>query len=130
MVKDSEVPQVEEIFRAITCGAEELEEVKITYGKKVYEVRPAVDWDKGKAIRLIVNEYSRKCRATGPFLVYIGDDRTDEDAFKAVREYDGISVLVGEPDQDTIARYFLRSPAEVAKFLAVLLDRNSEALHE
>jgi trehalose-phosphatase len=46
--------------------------------------------------------------------VYVGDDRTDEDAFAALPE--GITIKVGEPTK-TAASFYLKSPEEVKRFL-------------
>ena len=52
--------------------------------------------------------------------VYIGDDRTDEDAFRAL-EQRGIGILVSEEPRPTAAKYSLRDPAEVEHFLRELV---------
>jgi trehalose 6-phosphate phosphatase len=96
---------------------------KVTPGKKVYEVRPAVNWDKGKAIRLLMKRYGKGGRNSGLLPIYLGDDLTDEDGFKIIEKYGtGISVKVGEQSSGSVARYFLRSPQEVHNFLIKLLD--------
>jgi trehalose-phosphatase len=51
--------------------------------------------------------------------IYIGDDSTDEDAFR-VLEQRGIGILVSEQPGSTAARYSLRDPAEVERFLRAL----------
>jgi len=65
--------------------------LRATFGKKVIEIRPNVDWDKGRGVLEFM-------RWLGPAadrrLIYIGDDRTDEDAFRALRGI-GTTVLVG-----------------------------------
>jgi trehalose 6-phosphate phosphatase len=96
---------------------------KVTAGKKVYEVRPAVDWDKGKAVRLLMKKYGRGGRNSGLLPIYLGDDVTDESAFEMVEKYGwGISVHVGEPKNNSAAHYFLSSPEEVHNFISKLLD--------
>lgn len=52
--------------------------------------------------------------------MYLGDDLTDEDAFKIVEAYNGISIFVGDEGVRSVARYFLRSPDEVMAFLKML----------
>ncbi len=115
--------EVQDSFQRIVGGAQAAGQVRITSGKKVYEVRPAVDWDKGKAIRLLMKKYGKGGRESGLVPVYLGDDLTDEDGFRVIDKYGaGISVFVGEADRQSSARYFLRSPEEVSRFLERLLE--------
>jgi trehalose 6-phosphate phosphatase len=96
---------------------------KVTAGKKVCEIRPAVNWDKGKAIRLLMKRLSKGGRQSGLLPIYLGDDLTDEDGFKTIEKYgNGITVYIGENHFDSAARYFLRSPDEVALFIAKILE--------
>jgi hypothetical protein len=47
--------------------------------------------------------------------VYIGDDRTDEDAFKVLRKRgQGVGILVSKHAKDTNASYSLQEPAEAS----------------
>jgi trehalose 6-phosphate phosphatase len=90
-------------------------DLKMTEGKKVFEIRPRVLWDKGRGVREIL----RRRGATPPALcLYIGDDRTDEDAFRALGRR-GITVLVG-PKRPTLARFQLDGVPEVWEFLRFL----------
>ena len=59
--------------------------------------------------------------------VYVGDDETDEDAFRAVRDR-GLGVVVrGEgDDRPTLARYTLRDTVEARAFVELLIDALSE----
>ena len=99
----------------------------LTEGKKVIEIRPAADWDKGRAVKLLMKRYGKGGRRSGLLPIYLGDDQTDEDAFRAIAAYGrGISVRVGEPDGASAARYFVRSTGEASAFLemvAHLFDR-------
>jgi trehalose 6-phosphate phosphatase len=102
---------------------------KVTAGKKVYEVRPAVNWDKGKAIRLLMKRYGKGGRNSRLLPVYLGDDQTDEDAFQTIERYgSGLSVLIGIPSPASAAQYFLNSPAEVNCFLRQLVDHSIRGL--
>jgi trehalose-phosphatase len=97
--------------------------VKLTTGKKVIEVRPSVNWDKGKAIRLLMKRYGKGGRNSGLLPVYLGDDRTDEDGFRMIEKYGrGITIHIGEGEAESSARYYLTSPFEVHKFLDKLLE--------
>ena len=87
-------------------------------GRKVIEIRPR-GWDKGKAVNYISDQI-RENQETDKFLrIYIGDDRTDEDAFKVLK--DGISIYVqNEGDLNTEAEYYLKNPEDTAKLLKKL----------
>ncbi len=122
LAEEHRAREVERIVTQVVGGAEAAGKAKITSGKKVYEVRPAVTWDKGKAVKLLMKRYGKGGRKSGLLPIYLGDDLTDEDGFKVVENYgNGISVFVGEPNQYSAARSFLKSPAEVAVFLGMLL---------
>ena len=89
--------------------------MKITRGKKVVEVRPNLDWGKGKSIEKI-----RKDCGDNPFPMFFGDDQTDEEGFAAVQNAGGIAVFVGPEREPTQALHRLDSPAEVNRALALL----------
>jgi trehalose-phosphatase len=85
--------------------------------KKVYELLPDIDWNKGKAVLWLLETLGLEGRNTLP--IYIGDDRTDEDAFRAL-EKRGVAILVSEQPQATAARYSLKNSDEVECFLRAL----------
>lgn len=91
--------------------------VRVTTGREVIELRPDIDWDKGKTLRWVM-DHLRDANA-GPLVpIYLGDDITDEDAFDAVRE-DGIPILVRhneDGDRATAALFALDNPAQVSEF--------------
>jgi trehalose 6-phosphate phosphatase len=92
--------------------------LRVTTGREVIELRPNIDWDKGKTLRWVL-DYIRDDEVSGPLLpIYLGDDITDEDAFDAVHD-DGIAVLVrhgDDGDRATAAGYALDNPARVREF--------------
>lgn len=86
--------------------------LELISGKRVIEVR-IVGINKGAvATRIMKNQNGSH------FPVAIGDDTTDEDMFSAVSDF-GVSVVVG--DRPSRAQARLRDPAEVRKFLQLLL---------
>ncbi len=110
-VRDAWLPRLEAAVAAVAARHPEL---RTTGGKRIIELRPAIEWDKGKALRWLLHALNLE----GPEIVpmFIGDDETDEDAFAAV-EKDGIGIRVGHDDMPTRARYMLRDPDEVRRFL-------------
>jgi trehalose 6-phosphate phosphatase len=86
-------------------------------GKKVYELLPRIEWDKGKAVLWLLEALGLERENVRP--IYIGDDNTDEDAFRALKER-GVGILVSDESQPTSATYSLKNPSEVERFLRTL----------
>jgi len=79
-------------------------------GKKLLELIPDVSWNKGKATLYILQ------RLKEDYLpIYIGDDQTDETAFKALCRR-GITIRVGK-SKKTLADYYLKDHREVLRLL-------------
>ncbi|CAN1267112.1 Trehalose-phosphate phosphatase A [Linum perenne] len=95
--------------------------LRLTHGRKVLEVRPVIDWDKGKAVTFLLKSLGlTNCDDVLP--IYVGDDRTDEDAFKVLRERNcGYGILVSSVPKESNAYYSLRDPSEVMEFLKSLV---------
>jgi trehalose 6-phosphate phosphatase len=92
--------------------------LRVTTGREVIELRPDVDWDKGKTLRWVL-DHIRHDEQPGPlFPIYLGDDITDEDAFDAVHD-DGVAIVVRhteDGDRATAANYALDNPEQVRGF--------------
>jgi trehalose 6-phosphate phosphatase len=116
-VADENVPQVAQAVNEVAAHHCELR--KIT-GKKVYELQPNIDWDKGKALLWLLEVMGSKEQKI--FSVYIGDDLTDEDAFRVLQQ-PGVGIIVTEQPRPSAARYMLKDPAEVELFLRDLTAR-------
>jgi alpha,alpha-trehalase len=86
-------------------------------GKKVYELQPDINWNKGKALFWVLDALNLNPQNVLP--LYIGDDTTDEDAFRAIRDR-GIGIIVSEESRPTGARYRLRDTEEVQTLLETL----------
>ncbi|XP_068641493.1 probable trehalose-phosphate phosphatase J [Aristolochia californica] len=100
----------------------EYPKLRLSQGRMVLEIRPTIKWDKGKALEFLLESLGyANCNNVLP--VYIGDDRTDEDAFKVLRERgQGFGILVSKNPKDTNASYSLQEPAEVMDFLHRLVE--------
>ncbi len=117
LVPPSELSAVEE---EVTRMASYHPELRLSSGKRVYEFTPGLDWDKGKALVWLLGTLGLSRDRVFP--ICMGDDLTDEDAFVAVKGW-GASVAVGELHRVTEARYWLRDPAEVVRFLRLFAGR-------
>jgi trehalose 6-phosphate phosphatase len=100
--------------------------LRVTTGREVIELRPDMDWDKGKTLRWVIDHLP----GTDSLVpVYLGDDITDEDAFDAIAQ-DGVPILVRhneDGDRATAALFSLDSPAHVAEFTEQLARQLSDA---
>lgn len=103
--------RVERVRERVARAVDRRDALRRSTGKAIVEVRPAVDWGKGDAVAYLADEL-----ADDPFAAYVGDDATDESAFRAV-EPDGVGVHVGPPGTETAATCRLPDPAAVADFL-------------
>ncbi|CAM9693929.1 unnamed protein product, partial [Sphacelaria rigidula] len=74
---------VEEVHRIVHEYTSKEPEIMVKAGKKVLELRPKVDWNKGSAVNWILDALDLGSRAD-VFPIYLGDDITDEDAFMAL----------------------------------------------
>ncbi|MFB6140397.1 MAG: trehalose-phosphatase [Halosimplex sp.] len=116
--------RVAEVDRTVRDTVEEVmatgPALEIRDGKAIREIRPAVDWDKGRAVERLVDE------APDDWLpLYVGDDTTDEDAFGALRDADGrLGVLVGE--RETAADYRLEDVRDVPDLLDLIAEAHCE----
>lgn len=112
-------PQVAEVEAIIDAVVARYDKVRKAGGKKIFELRPVMEWHKGKAVDWL---HAHKLGGGGRVALFIGDDRTDEDALVAVRDQ-GIGIYVGrECAWNTAAQYRLDDPPAVHRFLAKLIE--------
>jgi trehalose-phosphatase len=96
-----------------------LDVVSVRTGKEVVEVTPR-GWDKGNAVKWLLDRITPALSVTSAVPVYIGDDATDEDAFKVLEDR-GVTVVVGK-QAGSCARYYLNDTVSVRTFLQKMLD--------
>lgn len=125
LIQQGKLRRLKSVVRKITKPYMDSGAIKITRGKKVIEIRPNIDWDKGKAALWIISAIDPKRRLTP---IYLGDDQTDEDAFLAVKNR-GISILVSEKRKKSHARFFLKNVTEVKEFLEKLAETKTKILN-
>jgi trehalose-phosphatase len=119
LVNEEEVPKIKNFVDSIVKDNSSL---RLMEGKKVWEILPAIDWNKGKAIRWIMQ--ALKIPWEEASVIYLGDDTTDEDAFRVVRTR-GTGVLVSREDKVSAADFRLSSPEEVKKLIEMVVESDS-----
>ena len=104
--------KAKKIFLSLVRPFIKKKKIKVTHGKKVWEIRPPGNWHKGKAVQTILRRIKTKCLP-----IYIGDDVTDEDAFAVLRGR-GIGIRVGRGPSR--ASYYIKGVSQMEKLLAKL----------
>ncbi|MDA3868425.1 MAG: trehalose-phosphatase, partial [Gammaproteobacteria bacterium] len=117
-VSENDVGAVE---NAVNTVLDMHERLRKSGGKKIFELQPKIEWDKGHAVLWLLEQLNLDRPEVLP--LYIGDDVTDEDAFKVLREQDrGIGVVVRDGEaRTTVANYALDEPEDVRRFLKMLI---------
>lgn len=95
--------------------------LRVTEGKGVYELRPPVHLDKGTAVLALAKRLGGLVPGTS--IVFAGDDRTDEDAFRVLREHhpEAVTIRIGEETTPTAAEFRLPDPEGMRRFLEWLV---------
>ena len=81
-------------------------------GKMLFELRPDIDWDKGRAVSWLLDATKYDLST----VLFIGDDLTDETVFKLLAGR-GTGIVVAETDRPTDANLRLSNPSEVYELL-------------
>lgn len=110
------VPRLQRLAREVARRAPGLE---ILRGKKVLELRPRIGWGRGEAVLLMRHWLATSLGRGTPVTVYLGDDRTDEEVFRALH---GKAMCVAIGRRRSCAPFRLSDPAAVRALLAWLSD--------
>jgi trehalose 6-phosphate phosphatase len=122
LVDERERPRIEAIVDA-EVGARR-DALRLMAGKMVYEIQPKLEWDKGRAVLYLLEALGLDGEDVLP--LYVGDDLTDEDAFRALSGR-GMGILVADPadreiaGRGTAADFILLDTQEVERFLDALV---------
>ncbi|MGP1354461.1 MAG: trehalose-phosphatase [Parasphingopyxis sp.] len=109
--------QSPELADTVTAFGEEFAArhgLSVKKGKMVVELVPP-GYDKGMAVKAIMREDA----FAGSVPLYIGDDVTDEDGFRAARELGGTAIIVGERESENAA-HRLAAPRDVHALIAAI----------
>jgi alpha,alpha-trehalase len=114
---DDRVGELEAVITDIASG---LDGLRVTGGKRIFELRPDIDWHKGMAVRWLLEDAQLDPSTT--LAIFIGDDETDEDGFAEVRSR-GVGIVVGTEDRYTAAHLRLDDPDATRRLLEDLVAR-------
>lgn len=109
---------VERVREAVRTTVTEAEGIDVHDGKQVFELRPAIEWDKGRAVEWILDRAYDDSDDVYP--LYLGDDVSDEAAFEALADT-GTGIRVGD-DATTAADVTVTGPSAVTDFLGRVRD--------
>lgn len=116
-----------EVHKAVQAVLDSEPSLKHKEGKMVHELRPAVDWDKGQAVKWLLSAFCARCADENLVPLYIGDDVADEDAFKFAEANGGVGIKVADStvtEADTAASLQIKQD-EVIPFLSLLVNATS-----
>jgi len=119
LVSPENRPLVKNVFRQAMSAHLQRNEIRIRQGKMVLEVCPPVEWDKGRTVLWLLQNVAFSNNA--PVMpIYIGDDLTDEDAFKLLKD-SGLTIFVGRPKKSH-AQYYVKGTGDVLNFLRLIIE--------
>ncbi len=113
---EKDIPKIKETVQVVLADHPDLRKGT---GKKILELKPDINWDKGKAILWLMEALHLDKQDVLP--IYIGDDITDEDAFRALA-HRGIGILVGDHGRETYAHYRLQNTQQTGEFLMWMIQ--------
>lgn len=116
--RNADPSDTDEIIFRTGRAVEGLNGLRREMGKKIVEIRPDIEWHKGMAVKWIMEQLGYW---DDPEILplYIGDDVTDEDAFRMLGGK-GIGIIVGSHDQPTAADFRLDDVVDVMDFLRMM----------
>jgi trehalose 6-phosphate phosphatase len=114
---DDRIADLEAIVAEVAAAHDEL---RMTGGKKIFELRPDIEWHKGRAVRWLIDAAGLDPVTTLP--MFIGDDVTDEDGFAEVRR-SGVGIVVGSEERYTAAHLRVDDPDATRRLLEALTRR-------
>ena len=101
---------IKRTFYKIIAESPDPQAFSVLRGKKVLELVPRIQWDKGKAALFVLQSQKKNYLP-----IYVGDDVTDETVFEALKT-EGVTVRIGR-SKKTEAKYYLKGQWEMLRFL-------------
>jgi trehalose-phosphatase len=118
LVARTERPQVRAAIDKVVHAHGGRAQIEMLSGRMVVDLRPPGAVDKGTIVSMLIRSENQRRGEGCTFALYMGDDRSDEGAFKAVAGQ-GFGVLVGSRGI-SCAPYSLKGPRDVGRLLTML----------
>lgn len=116
MAAEKDIEEITREFESVISPYRKKRKIRVTTGKKVWEIRPPVAWDKGRAVeKLLKQEEQRLKKKVIPLC--LGDDKTDEDVFRLFKKKGYTVKITRNLGKKSEANYYLRNIDEVSNFL-------------
>ena len=119
-VADKDFIAFEQVFLECVWPYIKDQRIDISEGKKVFEIKPDVEWNKGSAVLWFIKHLRKNNRRQKFLPIFIGDDVTDETVFVALKDK-GLCIRVG-CRKTSSAQYCLENINQVARFLKTILN--------
>jgi trehalose-phosphatase len=119
--REAPASRVAEVTDTVDQVAAHHPDLAVLTGRKVSELRPELDWNKGRAVRWLLDRVSG---GEARFPVYAGDDITDEDGLREVANF-GLGIVVRSDehgDRRSAAHVAVDGPAALSRLLGRLAD--------
>jgi trehalose 6-phosphate phosphatase len=113
---------IAELLQKVNAIIDQNDYLKAGPGNKVMELKPNIEWHKGKALTWLMDHFNLSLKKYIP--IFLGDDITDEDAFATIAK-SGIGIIVGHQLHPTLASHVLKDIDEVGVFLSKINKRVS-----
>ncbi len=120
LVAPERIPEVKTVFQEVTIIDHVRGDIKTQSGKMILEIKPPVKWDKGKIVLWLLARQSFLLEGRELLPIYVGDDVTDEDAFRVLHDR-GVTICIGS-SKESSAQYYLSNSQEVSKLLQRILE--------
>jgi len=132
-VSRADLPRLDALVQSVL---EEQPLLRRSEGKHVIELKPQVNWNKGRAVEWLLKSMceqlglpsGKEDRNATAMPIYIGDDVADEDAFAELNQGRGVPIVVRQTAplrNETAAEFYLRDTTQVAEFLSLFLHERS-----
>ncbi|MBU1006199.1 MAG: trehalose-phosphatase [Candidatus Omnitrophica bacterium] len=119
-----QIPFIKTVFHESVILYLVRNKIKISPGKKILEIMPPVHWNKGKIVLWLLARQEALSKNGKIVPIYIGDDLTDEDAFKVLKNR-GLTIFVGSTNSSH-AKYYVKDVKGVYVFLKWILNNQGE----